>query len=105
MAVNLSIMQFKDGHLQNTVKTALYQAGLSPEGFELALSGSLLIDETHQIEKQLTALSKLGITISIDGSGIEYSNLGCLRNFNTTTLKIDRTFITSCVLLNMTNRL
>ncbi|KAJ1411414.1 EAL domain-containing protein, partial [Ochromonadaceae sp. CCMP2298] len=98
VAVNLSIMQFKDGHLQNTVETALYEAGLSPEALELELTESLLIDETDQIEKQLTALSKLGITIAIDDFGTGYSNLGYLRNFNATTLKIDRTFITSlCV--------
>ncbi|MFQ3190377.1 MAG: diguanylate cyclase (GGDEF)-like protein [Paraglaciecola sp.] len=98
VAVNLSVMQFKDGHLQNTVATALHAASLSPEALELELTESLLIDETDQIQKQLRALSELGITIAIDDFGTGYSNLGYLRNFNATTLKIDRAFITSlCV--------
>lgn len=98
VAVNLSVMQFKDGHLQNTVETALHDAGLSPEALELELTESLLIDETDMIQKQLKALSELGITIAIDDFGTGYSNLGYLRNFNATTLKIDRSFITSlCV--------
>lgn len=98
VAVNLSVMQFKDGHLQNTVEKALHAASLSPEALELELTESLLIDETDQIQKQLGALSELGITIAIDDFGTGYSNLGYLRNFNATTLKIDRAFITSlCV--------
>lgn len=95
VAVNLSAMQFKDGHLQKTVETALYDAGLPPEALELELTESLLIDETDMIQKQLKALSDLGITIAIDDFGTGYSNLGYLRDFNATTLKIDRSFITS----------
>lgn len=98
VAVNLSVMQFKDGHLQNTVETALHDAGLPPDALELELTESLLIDETEQIQKQLKTLSELGITIAIDDFGTGYSNLGYLRNFNATKLKIDRSFITSlCV--------
>lgn len=94
IAVNLSVMQFKDGQLQRTVESALYEAGLPPEALELELTESLLIDETDQIQKQLASLSQLGITIAIDDFGTGYSNLGYLRSFNAAKLKIDRSFIT-----------
>jgi len=98
VAVNLSPIQFKDGHLQNIVESALQDASLPPNALELELTESLLIDDTDQIQKQLNALSALGITIAIDDFGTGYSNLGYLRNFNATTLKIDRSFIASlCV--------
>jgi diguanylate cyclase (GGDEF)-like protein len=98
VAVNLSVIQFKDGHLQSIVESALHRAGLPPEALELELTESLLLDETDQIQKQLNALSKLGITIAIDDFGTGYSNLGYIRKFNATTLKIDQSFITSlCV--------
>lgn len=98
VAVNLSVMQFRDGHLQDTVERALHAAGLPPEALELELTESLLIDDTDQIQRQLKALSELGITIAIDDFGTGYSNLGYLRNFNATKLKIDRSFIGSlCV--------
>jgi diguanylate cyclase (GGDEF)-like protein len=98
VAVNLSVIQFKDGRLQNIVETALNEAGLPPEALELELTESLLIDETDQIQEQLNALSALGTTIAIDDFGTGYSNLGYLRNFNATKLKIDRSFVTSmCV--------
>jgi diguanylate cyclase (GGDEF)-like protein len=98
VAVNLSVMQFRDGHLQETVERALHAADLPPEALELELTESLLIDDTDQIQRQLKALSELGITIAIDDFGTGYSNLGYLRNFNATKLKIDRSFIGSlCV--------
>lgn len=95
VAVNLSVKQFKDGRLLDIVQCALHEAGLPPEALELELTESLLIDETEQFQKQLNALSELGITIAIDDFGSGYSNLGYLRNFNATKLKIDRSFITS----------
>lgn len=98
VAVNLSVMQFKDGQLQHSVEAALFDAGLPPEALELELTESLLLDQTDQIQTQLHALSQLGITIAIDDFGTGYSNLGYLHKFNATTLKIDRSFITSlCV--------
>ena len=95
VAVNLSVIQFKDGHLQQIVEFALSKAGLPADGLELELTESLLIDETDQIQKQLIALSQLGISIAIDDFGTGYSNLGYLRNFNASKLKIDRSFISS----------
>jgi diguanylate cyclase (GGDEF)-like protein len=98
VAVNLSVIQFKDGYLQKTVEIALIKAGLPPEALELELTESLLIDETEQIQKQLNALSELGVSIAIDDFGTGYSNLSYIRNFNATKLKIDQSFITSlCV--------
>lgn len=93
VAVNLSVVQFKDGKLYNIVKAALDAAALPPEALELELTESLLVDDTDLIQKQLDALSQIGITIAIDDFGTGYSNLGYLRNFNATTLKIDRSFI------------
>lgn len=95
IAVNLSVIQFRDGALQNTVETALHNAGLPADALELELTESLFIDETEQIQKQLSALSELGITIAIDDFGTGYSNLSYLRNFKASKLKIDRSFISS----------
>ncbi|MCF2949558.1 EAL domain-containing protein [Paraglaciecola aquimarina] len=93
VAVNLSVMQFKDGQLQHIVEKALHEAQIPADALELELTESLLIDETEQIQKQLNSLSDLGVTIAIDDFGTGYSNLGYLRNFNASKLKIDRSFI------------
>jgi diguanylate cyclase (GGDEF)-like protein len=93
VAINISVVQFKDGQLQNIVEAALLNAGLPPEALELELTESLFIDETDQIQEQLQALSQLGVTIAIDDFGTGYSNLGYLRNYSAKKLKIDRSFI------------
>lgn len=98
MAVNLSVVQFNDGNLQNIVETALLDASLPPAALELELTESLLINDTDHIQKQLNALSQLGITLAIDDFGTGYSNLSYLRNFNASKLKIDRSFIRSLCL-------
>lgn len=95
IAVNLSVVQFKDGQLQNIVETALQMSSLPAEALELELTESLLIDDSDQIQKQLSDLSQLGITIAIDDFGTGYSNLGYLRHFNASKLKIDRSFVGS----------
>ena len=95
IAVNLSVMQFKDGELKSVVEAALQHAQLPPDALELELTESLLIDDTDQIPEQLCALNKMGITIAIDDFGTGYSNLGYLRKFNASKLKIDRSFIRS----------
>jgi diguanylate cyclase (GGDEF)-like protein len=93
IAVNLSVVQFKDNKLQSIVESALSYAALPAEALELELTESLLVDDTNLIQKQLNGLRQLGITIAIDDFGTGYSNLGYLHNFNATTLKIDRSFI------------
>ncbi|MBU2113494.1 MAG: EAL domain-containing protein, partial [Gammaproteobacteria bacterium] len=50
------------------------------------------------VQQQLNSLSKLGVTFAIDDFGTGYSNLSYLRSFNATTLKIDRSFISSLCL-------
>lgn len=97
VAVNISAVQFKDGFLQHTVEQALHGAGLPPDALELELTESLMIDETDHIQQQLSALSDMGVSIAIDDFGTGYSNLGYLRKFHATRLKIDRSFIRSCV--------
>ncbi len=95
VAVNLSVVQFKDGRLQAIVESALAQAGLPAHALELELTESVLIDDTDQIFEQLRKLRMLGVTIAIDDFGTGYSNLGYLRDFNASKLKIDRTFVSA----------
>ena len=98
MAVNLSYVQFKNAQLELLVQDALLCARLPAAALELELTESLLIGDTDFIQQQLNSLSRLGVTFAIDDFGTGYSNLGYLRSFNATTLKIDRSFISSLCL-------
>lgn len=98
VAVNLSSVQFRDGMLEQSIQHALKDAGLAASALELELTESLLIGEALNIQQQLDQLSSLGLTFAIDDFGTGYSNLGYLRRFNATTLKIDKSFISSLCL-------
>jgi diguanylate cyclase len=98
IAVNLSFVQFRDGKLEQQVQQALSAAALPAHSLELELTESLLIGEGDNIARQLTALHQLGIRFSIDDFGTGYSNLGYLRRFNASRLKIDKSFILSLCL-------
>ncbi|MEN3160252.1 EAL domain-containing protein [Alkalimonas sp. NCh-2] len=95
VAVNLSPIQFRDGRLEQTVLTALRHSGLAPEALELELTESLLIDNSDFVQQQLARLGALGITFAIDDFGTGYSNLSYLRQFNASSLKVDKSFISS----------
>jgi EAL domain-containing protein (putative c-di-GMP-specific phosphodiesterase class I) len=95
VAVNLSVVQFKDGQLQRIVQSALTQAELPAQALELELTESFLAEDTDHILQQLSGLSQLGVTIAIDDFGTGYSNLSYLQRFNASTLKIDRSFIST----------
>ncbi len=98
VAVNLSFVQFRDGLLEQKVQQALREAGLAAKDLELELTESLLIGEGDLISQQLARLGELGVSFAIDDFGTGYSNLGYLRRFNATTLKIDQSFIRSLCL-------
>lgn len=95
VAVNLSYVQFKNARLLQLVQQALREAELPATALELELTESLLIGDSDFIQRQLSAISQLGVTFAIDDFGTGYSNLSYLRSFNATSLKIDRSFISS----------
>ncbi len=98
VAVNLSALQLKNGKLEKTVLEALRESGLPPTALELELTESLLIDSGGVVERQLLSLDALGLSFAIDDFGTGYSNLGYLRKFNASSLKVDKSFIGSLCL-------
>ena len=93
IAVNLSAEDFKRGNLSTHTMSALHQADLPAHFLELELTESMLMDDTHSIQKQINELRAFGISFSIDDFGTGYSNLGYLTKFNVSTLKLDRSFV------------
>ena len=93
MAVNLSVIQFKNPRLVSTIETILRETGLSPEDLELEITESAAINETGHIVTTLRSLKELGVSISIDDFGTEYSSLNRLKELPIDRIKIDIQFI------------
>ena len=93
MAVNLSVNQFKCPNLVENVKRTLKDTGLNPEYLELEITESVAIKEAEDIVSILNNLKKLGLSISIDDFGTEYSSLSRLKTLPIDRIKIDMQFV------------
>nr|MBI3612530.1 EAL domain-containing protein [Nitrospirota bacterium] len=93
VAVNLSRRQFQQKNLVESVARILWETGLDPRSLELELTESLLIQDAEGTIAMLKALHGMGIRLSIDDFGAEYSSLGYLKRLPINTLKIDQSFV------------
>ena len=92
IAVNLSPRQFNEG-LVNRVKACLERAGLAAHALELEITEGLLMGDSEVLLPMLTALTDLGVRISVDDFGTGYSSLSYLKRFPLHNLKVDRSFV------------
>ena len=93
IAVNISVAQFRQDGLEESVVSALAASGLSPHRLELEITESVLMEDSQAVLTRLGRLRTLGITIALDDFGTGYSSLSYLHKFPFDKIKIDRSFI------------
>lgn len=93
MAINLSVIQFNDPRIVGKIQDALAKTGLDPSYLELEITENVAIHDPRYTISRMTELKELGLSISIDDFGIEYSSLSRLKNLPVDRLKIDMHFI------------
>jgi|GEM_PF-2014117 len=94
IAINLSVRQFKEKNLVQSIKDTLEKTGVQGENLTFELTESLIMKDVDLSTKVITELKNLGTAISIDDFGTGYSSLSYLRRFPIDIIKIDRSFIT-----------
>lgn len=92
MAVNLSLGQFLNPNLVEIVENILKKTQLDPAYLELEITESIATYDVEYITSTLNRLKDLGVTISIDDFGTEYSSLSRLRIMPVDKIKIDMRF-------------
>ncbi len=92
MSVNMSLRQFFQEDLVETVAHALQEADLEPSYLVLEITESLAMNVERAIP-MLNALKDLGIQIAIDDFGTGYSSFNYLHQLPIDQLKIDQSFI------------
>jgi EAL domain-containing protein (putative c-di-GMP-specific phosphodiesterase class I) len=93
VAVNVSVVQFRNPHFVPFVVSALAAAGLSPHRLELEITETVLLEESEATLKTLHHLRSLGVRVALDDFGTGYSSLSYLSSFPFDKLKIDRSFV------------
>jgi EAL domain-containing protein (putative c-di-GMP-specific phosphodiesterase class I) len=93
IAVNVSSRQFKEGNLVALTEEILNDVGLSPDLLELEITEGLILSDDPETDINMKELSQMGVRLSIDDFGTEYSSLSYLKRFPFNVLKIGRAFI------------
>ncbi|WP_431324169.1 putative bifunctional diguanylate cyclase/phosphodiesterase [Rhizobium sp. YTU87027] len=93
VAVNLSPAEFLTAGFTDRVSQTLDLIGFPAERLELEITETVLLERTINNLDTLNILNVLGIQISLDDFGTEYSSLSYLKNFPFDNIKIDKYFV------------
>ncbi|PUA20172.1 EAL domain-containing protein [Glaciimonas sp. PCH181] len=93
ISVNLSVRQFYQHNLVESVAKMLDETGLAPRYLELELTESLVMTDVQLAVSILQHLKLVGVKLSIDDFGTGYSSLAYLKRFPIDALKIDQSFV------------
>lgn len=93
ISVNVSVEQLRSRDFVAKTAAVLKETGLAPEYLELEITESVFTRDPDQITEVLDKLKKLGLSISVDDFGTEYSSLSRLKEMPVDRLKIDRQFV------------
>lgn len=93
VAVNLSVAQFRSGHVRQSVISALGAAELSPSRLEIEITESVLMDDVDDVAGVLQKLQDMGVGIALDDFGTGFSSLSYLTRMRFDKIKIDKHFI------------
>lgn len=93
MAINISPVQFNNPDFAENLDQLLKEEGLNPKYLELEITESVATKESGHILNTLNKLKQLGVTISIDDFGREYSSLNRLKTLPVDRIKIDMQFV------------
>jgi len=93
ISVNVSPRQFNQSTLPAYVHKILTQTNLAPELLDIEITESSIPLDPGEMYRDVAALRRLGVKISIDDFGMGYSSLERLRMMQIDRIKIDRVFI------------
>jgi diguanylate cyclase (GGDEF)-like protein len=93
VAVNLSVVQFRNPNLVASVQTALALSGLAAHRLELEITESVLMHKSKATLATLRRLRALGLAVAMDDFGDGYSSLSYLSKFPFDKIKIGKNFV------------
>ena len=97
VAVNISILQFRDRLFVQKVKDSVSKYHCPPSMLELEITESVVMDEPQIVIDSLTALKEFGVSIAIDDFGTGFSSMSYLQRLPLDRLKVDRSFVMDIV--------
>ncbi len=93
IGVNLSVVQFNDPLIVDKIENIIKETGIEARYLDLEITESVAVKKNISVIEILDRLKKLGVSISIDDFGMEYSSLSRFKLLPIDRIKIDMQFI------------
>lgn len=97
VSINLSSKSLSSSTIVEYIKALLFETGINPGRIEIELTEYSLINNFKNTLAIINSLKALGIKISLDDFGTQYSSLNYLSKIPFDTLKIDKSYIDQIV--------
>ena len=91
LGVNCTIHQLRRGEVSNAVEAALEQTGFSSGQLTLEVTEDAIVDPSASAD--LKTLSQMGVQLSVDDAGTNWSSFEPFKRHSIGTVKIDGSFI------------
>ncbi len=95
VSVNFAAAQVEQEDFVQQVTSMLNRYGLPGSAIEVEITESVIMSDMAQVILKLRKLAALGIKVAIDDFGTGYSSLSYLQQFPISTLKIDKSFVST----------
>ena len=93
MAVNVSVVQFRQANFLDCLEHAIHDSGIDPGLLELEITESVAALDAGFMIDLLNRIKRLGVSIAVDDFGTGFSSLSYLERLNVDRLKIDLSFV------------
>jgi EAL domain-containing protein (putative c-di-GMP-specific phosphodiesterase class I) len=91
LAVNCSVFQLRQREAASAAAAAIEESGLNPDRLTIEITETSVTDEAASDD--LHAMSRLGIQLTVDDIGSDWSTIDSLQQFAINTMKIDGSLI------------
>ena len=93
ISVNVSVNQFYDKRFIGSLKKIIKETGVDPKLVYLEVTENIASRNIEYLKDVIVEIKKVGVKISIDDFGVEYSSLNYLKTLAVDKIKIDKVFI------------
>ncbi|MEL7609268.1 MAG: EAL domain-containing protein [Bacillota bacterium] len=93
IAVNVSLVQLRNPALTRQVREVLEETGMPPQTLDIEITESNACAHNDDLIRVFDSLKQLGVCISIDDFGTEYSSLNRLKMLPIDRIKMDMQFV------------
>ena len=97
LAINISAREVQRSDICGEVRRVAAKAGLAPSALEIEFTETAVLADPRRAAETAACLREAGVTVALDDFGTGYSSLTHLREMPIDRVKIDRSFVGSCL--------